>query len=357
MQTLPHVREQATASPANEHVLLVMSDGLRWQEVFRGADPRLLTASNNSDNPVDLLVKAYVRPTPEEARAALMPFLWSRMATAGEIYGNQGKGSFASVTNGLNFSYPGYSETLTGHADQRVHSNDNIPNPNVTVLEWLNRQPEIHGRTGAFGAWEIIAGIVNAGRCGFPVNASYAPFTAVPMTPQLALLNRLKAEQPHLWPDEVFDAPTFYTSMEFLRADKPRLFYLSLGETDDWAHAGQYGLYLEAAHRADAYLQQLWDAVQSDPEYRGHTTLLFLTDHGRGSGPQTWRDHGEKIPESKSIFFAAMGAGVPARGELTAKDGTMTQNQVAATVARLLGHDWNAQTPEAGKPITEIYLR
>ena len=40
------------------------------------------------------------------------------------------------------FSYPGYSETLTGHGDPRVDSNDAKPNPNVTVLEWVNKQPQ-----------------------------------------------------------------------------------------------------------------------------------------------------------------------------------------------------------------------
>ncbi|MGI8992391.1 MAG: hypothetical protein ACR2I2_22775, partial [Bryobacteraceae bacterium] len=47
------------------------------------------------------------------------------------------------VTNGLNFSYPGYSETLCGFADPRIKSNDKVPNPNVTVLEWLADVKEI----------------------------------------------------------------------------------------------------------------------------------------------------------------------------------------------------------------------
>ncbi len=77
----------------------------------------------------------------------------------------------------------------------------------------------------------------------------------------------------------------------------------SLGETDDWAHAGQYTEYLDSAHRVDAYLRAIWELAQSMPEYRGNTTLIFSPDHGRGKAPKKWRDHGQKIPDSKYIWM------------------------------------------------------
>ncbi|HEY6375617.1 MAG TPA: alkaline phosphatase family protein [Edaphobacter sp.] len=347
------------SDPASEHVLVVMTDGLRWQEVFGGADASLLTKENTEGQSIDDLRQRYVRATPEESRHALMPFLWNQMVPQGEIYGNRKKGSDAYVTNGLNFSYPGYSETLTGHPDAGVKSNDNVPNPNVTVLEWLNTEwkksePSVHDQTAAFGAWEVIGGVVNRQRCDFVVNVGYEPLTSVPVTPRVDLLNRWKSETPHIWEDEAFDAPTFYSAMEYLKAKRPRLLFLSLGETDDWAHGGRYGFYLDAAHRVDLYLEELWKFVQEDPEYRGHTTLIFLPDHGRGEAPDEWKTHGEKVPDSKYIFLAAMGGGVPARGELGAGTTAVTQSQVAATIARLFGKDWNRETPQAGKPLAEI---
>ncbi|GGG78700.1 alkaline phosphatase family protein [Edaphobacter dinghuensis] len=341
------------ADPANEHVFLVMTDGLRWQEVFRGADPSLLTKANNDDRPVDQLVRQYVRSTPQQSRAALMPFLWSHIVPEGEIYGNRDKGSDAHVTNGLNFSYPGYSETLTGHADPRINSNDPVPNPNITVFEWLNKQPGLAGKTAAFGAWSVIGEAFNRQRCGFTDNAGFDPLTSIPMTPRLDLLNHLKAETPRIWDDETFDAPTFYTSLEYLEAKHPRLFYLSLGETDDWAHAGNYGRYLKAANRVDIYLQRLWEFVQANPDYRGHTTLILLTDHGRGDAPVEWKSHGQKVPASKYIFIAAMGPGIPRNREVVSGK-PVTQNQIAATVAKLVGKDWNRETPAAGQPLSGI---
>ncbi len=108
----------------------------------------------------------------------------------------------------------------------------------MTVLEWLNKQPGLQGRVAAFGAWDTISGITNPGRGGFPVSAGFEPMEMSPMTPQMELLNKLKAESPRVWEDESFDNLTFNTAMEYLRTKQPRVMFLSLGETDDWAHEG-----------------------------------------------------------------------------------------------------------------------
>ena len=333
------------------NVILVMADGLRWQEVFRGADETLLIPKNYWEGRrLDALKQRFLGPTPELRRAKLLPFLWGTLIPQGQIYGDLDAGSDAHVTNGFNFSYPGYSETLTGHPDPRINSNDNKPNPNLTVLEWLNQQSEFNGKVAAFGAWEVIAGVVNAQRCGFAVNVSYDPLLLNPTTPELDLLNQWKADSPRIWEDEAFDAPTFYTAIEYLKLRKPRVMFLSLGETDDWAHAGNYGEYLAAAQRVDTDLEKLWSTLQSMPEYQGNTTLIFLTDHGRGNGPDSWKSHGQKLPESKNIFIALFGAGVPAVG-IEANVPAVTQSQVAATLAQYLGLDWLGKEPKAGAPL------
>ena len=203
-----------------------------------------------------------------------MPFASEVMAKQGQIFGNREKGSDAYVTNGLWFSYPGYSETLCGFADPRIRSNDNVPNPNVTALDSLKNRPSFHGDIAAFSAWDVIAAVFNPERSKLTVNAGYDSFTAIPSAPQLELLNHLKAETPRVWDDEPFDVIPFYTAVEYLKAKKPRVLYLSLGETDDWAHEGKYKEYLDSAHRVDSYLRALWELVQSLPEYHGNTTLI-----------------------------------------------------------------------------------
>jgi hypothetical protein len=348
---------QTPVAHKTENVIVVMLDGLRWQEVFHGADADLVSkpgpeALGNPKERAASAEKLYLRSTQEERRQALMPFLWSVVGTQGQIFGNRDLGSDAHVTNGLNFSYPGYNETLTGFADPRIHSNDNVPNPNVTVFEWLNAKPAFTGKVAAFGAWDAFNGIFNRERCGFSVNAGYDPLTTIPATPELKLLNDLKAETVRIWPDEPFDPLPFHTAIEYVKAKKPRLLFIGLGETDDWAHAGSYPEYLNAAHLGDSYLRQLWELVQSMPEYRGRTTLIVLPDHGRGVGA-LWTSHGEKIAESKQTWMAFLGPDTAALGERKAAD-PVTESQIAATLALLLGEDYHQSVPKSGASIEDV---
>jgi Type I phosphodiesterase / nucleotide pyrophosphatase len=181
----------------------------------------------------------------------------------------------------------------------------------------------------------VIASVFNPERSKLTVNAGWDPFAGA-STRRLAFVNRLKAETPRVWDDEPFDALPFYTASEYLKEKKPRVLYLSLGETDDWAHAGQYVEYLDSAHRVDGYLKELWELAQSMPEYQGSTTLIFSPDHGRGKAPHKWQDHGQKIPDSKYIWMAFLGPDTQALGERT-KVPAVTQSQIAATLAAPYG--------------------
>jgi hypothetical protein len=336
------------AATKTRNVIHVMADGLRWQEAFRGADPALMNKANGVEDATELR-KEYVRATAAASRAALMPFLWNVVAKQGQIFGNRDAGSDAYVTNGLNFSYPGYSETFCGFADERVNSNDKNLNPNVSVLEWLNGKAAYKGKIAAFGAWELFPYILNAKRSGLLVNAGYEPLLATPVTPALRLLNRLKAETA-MWGGESFDAPTFHTALEYAKLHKPRVLYVSLGEPDEWAHDGKYALYLKSIRRFDDYVRELWETVQAMPEYRGNTTLIISVDHGRGEGQVDWRKHGEKVPDSKYIWMAFLGPDTAALGERS-KTGAVTQSQIAATLAALLGEDYRAAAPRAAAGI------
>ncbi len=349
---VPAARAQSAGTKATTtHIIWVMTDGLRWQEVFQGPESALMTKENSVADP-SKLQKEYPGESAADRRRSLMPFLWTTMAAKGQLYGNRALGSEASVTNGFNFSYPGYNESLTGAPDPRVDSNDKKYNPNVTLLEWLHGKPAYRGKIAAFGAWDVFPFIFNAPRAGFPVNAGFDPLNDLSGNPSIRLLNDLKAQSPRDWDDEPFDNLTFQTALEYLKQRKPRVLYLSLGETDDWAHGGKYAEYLRSAHRVDEYLRILWETVQAIPEYRGHTTLVFSPDHGRGENAE-WRDHGQKIPQSKYIWMAFLGPDTPALGER--KDiAPVTQNQLAATVARLLGEDYHGAVPATGAPIADV---
>ncbi len=335
-----------------QNVVILMTDGLRWQEVFSGADAALMDRKAGGVADAAALRDQFWRATPEDRRAALLPFFWSSAARQGQVFGDRSLRSEARVTNGLYFSYPGYSETFCGVADPRIDSNEKRYNPNLNVLEFLHRRPGFEGRVAAFGAWELFPWILNAPRTGLLVNAGYEPLRLPENNARIELLNALKAETEY-WDSEAFDSFTFHTALEYLRANKPRVLAILLGETDEWAHAGRYDLYLKSARRVDEYARRLWETLQSMPEYRGSTTLILATDHGRGADRKTWRSHGRRIPESQYIWMAFLG---PDTRPLGVRENTapVTQAQLAATIAAFLGEDFRIAVPAAAAPVRDV---
>ncbi len=341
--------------PATRNVVLVTADGVRWQDVFRGADPALLNQPDGGVADVEAIRREFSRATPEARREALMPFLWTVLVRRGQLYGNADKASSARVTNGMNFSYPGYNEMFTGSPDPRIDSNDKRPNPNVTVFEWLNRRPGFRGRVGAVGSWDVYPFILNVERSGLFINAGWVPFDGPSLTESQVLLNRLMAQSPQTWENCRDDTFTFPMALEHLRRDAPRVLYIGLGDTDEHAHGRRYDRYLRALHATDANLRRLWDELQSRPQYRGKTTMIVTTDHGRGDAPVEWKSHGAKVQGSEAIWIGLIGPDTPVLGERT-HTGLVTQSQVAATIAALLGEDYRAEVPAAAGPIVEAVL-
>jgi hypothetical protein len=337
---------QAPNRAAN--VLIVTMDGLRWQEVFGGLQAELLTKAAGGVDNAEPVQQRFGAATAEQRREKLMPFLWSAIARQGQVFGDPTRQSPARVTNGLRFSYPGYNELLAGLPDPRVNSNDKIPNPNVTVLEWLHRRPGFVGRVAAFASWELLPWIVNAPRSGIHANGDGAP-VAQPATDRDRLLNDVAADLPPYWGATRFDAPTGFGALEYLKTRQPRVLYVMLGETDEWAHGRRYDLYLDAAWRNDRFVRRLWETAQSIPEYRGRTALLVATDHGRGDSAGDWTNHGEKYPAADRIWIAAMGPGIPPLGVRSNVEST--QSQIAATIAALLGENYAAAQPLAAPPL------
>jgi Metalloenzyme superfamily len=333
-----------TAAPPN--VIVITIDGLRWQEFFGGASRDYFKRDRKGSGGEP--ERRFWRDTPEQRRSTLMPFMWSTIAQQGQIFGDATAGSTSRLTNGLWFSYPGYSEMFTGKADPRVDSNDRVPNPNVTVFEWLNGRPGFEGRVAAFGAWDVLASILNVERSRLPVGSGW---NVVPgaTTEREREINQLAADLPRLWDYGPSDAPVVYAAIEALRTHKPRVLYLMLGEGDEWAHEGRYDLYLDATSRADRFIERIWMTIQSMPEYAGHTSLVVTTDHGRGATTRDWTDHGKDVPAAERTWIAVLGPDIAALG--IRRNVNVTTSQIASTIASLVGQDFKAAMPAAAPPL------
>lgn len=331
-----------------DNIIVVTLDGMRWQEIFSGVSSALLNETEGGVRDASAMEQRFGGSTEEERRRRLMPFLWSVVAKDGQMFGDPSAASDARLTNGVAISYPGYNEILAGFPDGNITTNARVYNPNVTVLEWLNGLGEFKGRVAAFGSWVLLPWILNEPRSRIPSIADGALIRDAD-SDAARMVNEIAAGLPPYWAESKFDAPTVVAAIEYLRRKRPRVLYVMLEETDEWAHGRRYDLYLDAAFRSDGFIRRLWETAQSLPGHRGRTALIITTDHGRGAAGPDWPSHGAKVPGADKIWIAALGPGVAPLG--VRKNTSVTQSQVAATIARLVGQDYSRAGPKAAPPL------
>ena len=350
------ITSPAFAQGKTENVILITLDGARTQEIFTGADLEILKSKTRRGNVEDTaLYKKYWASTPTERREKLMPFFWGTlMKQYGSIAGNRSLGSTVMTTNKMWFSYPGYSEILTGQAhDDVIKSNDAKRNPYPSVLEFLKTKLNLDSkRVAAFGSWDVFNFIAESKEGAITINAGHERYPSD--DPEIAVLARLQDEKLSPWDTVRFDYFTMRFALAHLKAYQPRVLYIALGETDDWAHSGEYGHVLHSLEQNDRQIKLLWDYLQSTEQYRDKTSIIITIDHGRGANVNDWTDHGEKVPEAQYIWMAFLSPDVSLRGEWRNAE-TIYQNQAAATLSKLLRLDFNAEYPQAGKPINRLF--
>jgi Type I phosphodiesterase / nucleotide pyrophosphatase len=337
----------------SRNVVLIVCDGLRWQEIFTGADPLLINEqAGGSWSPEAELRSKYWADDAVVRRRLLFPFIWDTLATHGQLFGNQAIGSKVYVTNTMWFSYPGYNEMTSGINDPAIQSNAFPPNPNVTVFEWLNSLPEYHGKVELFGTWGAFHRIFSEARSGLPIRAGYSLVDAGDQSPRGRLMNELYQTTTRLEEDNPPDSVLHVVLREHLQKAHPRILFVGYGDTDLWQHLGRYDAFLETAHSFDKFVHDLWDQMQSMPEYRNQTTFLITADHGRGSGAINWKDHGVAQPGSANIWLGVLGPDTAPLGERRNVP-DITQSQIASTIAAFVGQDFRAFKPAAAKSAIE----
>ena len=336
----------------SKYLIIITLDGLRWQEVFMGADSILWSQSLQKTR-LPLQTEDFQGTSPEKRREKLMPFLWSQIAQHGQIYGNRNKASTVTVTNKMRISYPGYNEIFAGYPDdQHIKLNFKIPNPNSNVLRFIGQNRSFRGRVASFASWDVFPSIFNAKVGGLYVNAAFQPV----QNNHFSHLNRqLKSvSKPwgkHLRPDSLTTA----YALQYLRQHAPRVLHIGLGETDEYAHEKKYAEYLLAAQANDRMISQIWQFVQSSPRYRNKTTLFITTDHGRGNSPATWHKHHGWVDGAEEIWFAVMGPQTAPLGEI-AHSTPYFQCQFAQTFAAFLGLEYQSNKAVAGK-ISDLFIQ
>lgn len=328
----------ATAQPQKKrNIFIIATDGFRWQEVFNGADARLLFDPEFVKDTA-IMRQLYWDDSAAVRRQKLMPFFWNVVAKQGCLYGNRQWNNNVNVRNFYKISYPGYSEMLTGFANRWFIPNLPVVNRNTNVLEFLNQQKDYQGKVVAFSSWKILPFILNERQGTFSVNAGYEPLKEDGDT--AAAVNSV---QDYITgkSDTRYDRLTWLSMQQYVARHHPKVVFLGLGETDECAHKGRYDLYLEKAADVDRMIGALWYYVQTDPFYKDNTTFIITTDHGRGRRPGNWQTHGFWAKGSGEMWLAVIGPDVYPAGEIK-QEQQVWQQQIAATIAMLLGEQFEA---------------
>jgi hypothetical protein len=146
------------------------------------------------------------------------------------------------------------------------------------------------------------------------------------------------------------DELSIHITRQLMKQHAPSLMMLTLHDMDI-AHSGAYSLYVDAIQRADRLCAELWNMVQTDPEYKDRTTLYIMPDFGRdadndpaGNGFQHHRTGGAM---ARTTWMLALG---PHLRQNTTVDRPIESIDLVPTIGRYLGFE----TASNGKIIGEL---
>jgi hypothetical protein len=148
-------------------------------------------------------------------------------------------------------------------------------------------------------------------------------------------------------PDEL----SVYIVRKLMRQVAPSLLWITMHDIDI-AHAGAFSLYIDGIRRTDRLCAEVWQAIQSEPEYAGKTTLFILPDFGRDSDEDSagngFQHHRTGDAASRTTWMMALGPGIR---EGVVHDRPLESTDLVPTIGSIMG--FSASLVQ-GKPIGEL---
>lgn len=294
------------------NVVFVTSDGVRWQEFFRGTEEGNLA--------------------PDQQLFADFHANWKPLGT---LFGDPSRGGRAVVSNPVNVSQPGYESMFAGHTTECL-TNTCPQVTRETFLDRLRKDTTIgHDEIAVFATWDRLkyavtskpddCCVINTGTVDFDDGTNdpvHAAINAAMHTEPLPVWTHLKdGELPT--DGERWDRHTWGHAIHFLEKHHPRFTYVSLGDSDEWGHHENWAEYTTHLARVDGWMKDLRELLARSGDWGAHTVVVFTTDHGRGSLHQ-WGWHGPFWPTSRDIWMFVQ---TPASGGFTALDPTQVEAQ------------------------------
>ena len=231
--------------------ILVTLDGVRWQEIYNGTDDVFY-----HETPIK----------PEE----LTPNLHDYFVQQGIAIGKE----TPMIASGPNHvSMLGYLEITRGHPSIDCKNNSCNPLIEQSIFRFFNN-------SAVFGSWgNIEKTLPKDENITYDIGKIYRFDN---LTEEAAL-------------KYLFKSNIFQTCNDFL--------WISLGDTDEWAHLSGYKAYIESLQNADSFIGLLvWLFPNSN--------IIVTTDHGRSLN---FKDHGLDH-ESERVWLMMRGPNIPIKG-------------------------------------------
>lgn len=328
----PSPTSAAPTSASPTSAILVTVDGVRWQDVFEGAERSMAIELTR--------------------REGLLPRTWDLVGRSGLALGHGAGCGVVRPRNTTHISLPGYLEMFTG---KRTTCMSNVC-PRVTTPTVLDAATVAGLSVASISSWEVLASA--SSRVGGSVFVS-----AGTQWPGARPLEDAKLEDAVVEGEKAkpFPAPggTYrpdrYTSaiaLEYLRVRRPRLFHIGLGDTDEHGHRDDYGAYIAALRDIDTFLGNLAEMLERLHLFES-TVVIVVSDHGRAN---VFREHGPSYPESGRSFVIAFGGRVQKLGAACARHDVWLTD-IAATLRDLLDLSRDTSPDADGRPIEEIVQR
>jgi len=309
------------------NVIVVTVDGVRWQEVFGGVDP-------------DRARKAGFRAWEITGARELLPNLHRYFVDDGVVIGAHGE----MVASGPNYvSLPGYREIFTGHPSSTCTSNFCGAISENTLLDELRAGGLRTDEIAVVTSWPTIERAAARDPRGITISAGrHGGVTRDHARMSFLFDEAASASAYPGWFDYRPDRYTGEIALQYLAAQRPRFLFVGLGDTDEYAHRGNYRGYVASLRAADRFVGELVALLATMGEYGASTTILVTTDHGRAAG---FVSHGNA--DSARVWMMATGGSIPSRGTVDIRQ-TVRLSNLAPTIRALMS------VPSRGQAIAAL---
>ncbi|HQP35496.1 MAG TPA: hypothetical protein PLI95_09960 [Polyangiaceae bacterium] len=299
-------------------IVLIALDGVREREVFVGVDPSLARRNGLASHRI---VEA----------DRLLPNLRSLVRERGFLIGGPGPVPMV-VSSRCHCSLPGYMEMFSGRTPSWCDHNACGRMVRATIADELRASGWTFEDVAVVSSWQAISKAATRDPSSIALSAGRRH---VEHAAQIAMVAAsvgvgLQGQDGCGWSAQGYraDAETAQVALELYARHRPRFLFVGLGDTDEYAHAGDYGSYLDALRGADVLVGRMAELTQA-AEGRA-TVIIVTTDHGRANN---FRDHGASTVESGRGWLAGIGARVA-----RALPGTVRRlADIAPTVRALVG--------------------